>query len=188
MSSSETSSKSSTSILWVLGSFIGFAVLFYLVQALFGTEPVTDPRSPDRLVIKEEVLAEQNALLAKMGLDQEAKRSALFSKAAAELKNRKAAKSAFVVPGSPTQLKQMAAEAPPPAPAPAPSAGAAPATVPAASNPATPVPASAPSAPAPAVTPVPPAPAPAPAPSTSVPGTTAPVAPTVPPAPAPAKP
>jgi hypothetical protein len=116
MSTSETPSKSSASFLWVLVAFIGFAALFFLVQTLFGTAPVTDPRSPERLAIKGEVLAEQQALVAKMGLSDEAKRNALFAKAAAELKNRKAAKSSFVVPGSPTQLKQMAeGGAPPPA-------------------------------------------------------------------------
>ncbi len=116
MSTSETSSKSSASFLWVSGAFVGFAALFFIVQALFGKAPVTDPRSPDRLAIKGEVLAEQNALIAKMGLDDEAKRAAIFAKAAAELKSRKATKSAFLVPGSPTQLKQMAeGAAPPPA-------------------------------------------------------------------------
>jgi hypothetical protein len=116
MSTSETPSKSSASFLWVSGAFVGFAALFFIVQAIFGKAPVTDPRSPDRLVIKEEVQAEQNALIAKMGLDDEAKRAAIFAKAAAELKSRKPGKSAFLVPGSPTQLKQMAeGAAPPPA-------------------------------------------------------------------------
>lgn len=124
MSSPETSTKSNATFLWVLGSFVGFAILFYLVQLVFGTQPVTDPRSPDRLVIKHEVLNEQKALLEKMGLTDEAKKAALFAKAASELKNRKAAKSAFVVPGSPTQLAQMAAEAPPAATPAAPAAAA----------------------------------------------------------------
>ena len=116
MSTSETPSKSSASFLWVSGAFVGFAALFFIVQALFGKAPVTDPRSPDRLAIKGEVLAEQNALIAKMGLNDEGKRAAIFSKAAAELRSRKPAKSAFLVPGSPTQLKQMAeGAAPPPA-------------------------------------------------------------------------
>lgn len=116
MSNSETSSKSSASFLWVLGAFAGFAVLFLLIQALFGTEQVTDPRSPDRLTIRGEVLSEQQALIAKMGLNEETKRTALFVKASEEVKNRKTGKSAFLVPGSPTQLKQMAeGAAPPPA-------------------------------------------------------------------------
>lgn len=116
MSTSEIPSKSSASFLWVSGAFIGFAALFFIVQAFFGKAPVTDPRSPDRLAIKGEVLAEQNALTAKMGLNDEAKRAAVFAKAAAELKSRRPAKSAFLVPGSPTQLKQMAeGAAPPPA-------------------------------------------------------------------------
>jgi hypothetical protein len=115
MSNSETSSKSSASFLWVLGAFAGFAVLFLLIQALFGTEQVTDPRSPDRLLIKGEILAEQQSLIAKMGLDDETKRAVLFVKASKEVKMRKTGKSAFLVPGSPTQLKQMAegAAAPP---------------------------------------------------------------------------
>lgn len=124
MSTSETSSKSSASFLWVLGAFVGFTVIFLVVQALFGKVPVTDPRSPDRLVIRGEILAEQDAWIAKMGLNDETKKAALFAKATAELKNRKPAKSAFVVPGSPTQLKQMAEGAAPPpadgAPVPAP--------------------------------------------------------------------
>ena len=116
MSTSETPSKSSASFLWVSAAFVGFAALFFIVQALFGKAPVTDPRSPDRLVIKGEIQAEQNALISKMGLNDEAKRAAIFAKAAAELKSRKATKSAFLVPGSPTQLKQMAeGAAPPPA-------------------------------------------------------------------------
>lgn len=116
MSTSENSSKSSASFLWVSGAFVGFTALFFVVQALFGKAPVTDPRSPDRLVIKGEILAEQDALMTKMGLKDEAKRAAIFAKTATELKNRKAAKSGFVVPGSPTQLKQMAeGAAPPPA-------------------------------------------------------------------------
>jgi hypothetical protein len=116
MSTSETPSKSSASFLWVSVAFVGFAALFFIVQALFGKAPVTDPRSPDRLAIRDEVLAEQNALIAKMGLNDEAKRAAVFAKAAAELKSRRPAKSAFLVPGSPTQLKQMAeGAAPPPA-------------------------------------------------------------------------
>lgn len=114
MSTSETSSKSGASFLWVLWAFVGFAALFFLVQALFGTEMVTDPRSSDRLVIKGEILAEQNALIAKMGLTDETKRMALFAKATEEVKDRKAVKSAFLVPGSPTQLKQMAEGAAPP--------------------------------------------------------------------------
>jgi hypothetical protein len=114
MSTSEIPSKSSASFLWVSGAFVGFAALFFLVQALFGKAPVTDPRSPDRLAIKDEVQAEQNALIAKMGLNDETKKAAIFAKAAAELKTRKSAKSVFVVPGSPTQLKQMAEGAPPP--------------------------------------------------------------------------
>lgn len=100
--------------MWVLGAFAGFTILFFLVQTLFGTSPVTDPRSPERLAIKGEVLAEQDALVTKMGLSDDAKKADLYRKSAEELKKRTSAKSAFVVPGSPTQLKQMAEGAPPP--------------------------------------------------------------------------
>lgn len=100
--------------MWVLGAFAGFTILFFLVQTLFGTSPVTDPRSPERLAIKGEVLAEQDALVTKMGLSDDTKKADLYRKSAEELKKRTAAKSAFVVPGSPTQLKQMAEGAPPP--------------------------------------------------------------------------
>jgi hypothetical protein len=46
-----------------------------------------------------------------MGLNDEAKRQAIFAKTAAALTSKKAGKSATMVPGSPTQLKQMEAEA-----------------------------------------------------------------------------
>ncbi len=97
--------------MWVLGCFAGFAVLFYLIQSLFGGAMETDPRAGERLAASQEVAKEQTALLEKMGLNDAAKRKAVFAKTAAELKNKKPAKSAALVPGSPTQLKQMAAEA-----------------------------------------------------------------------------
>ena len=120
--------------MWVLGCFVGFAVLFYLIQSLFGGAMETDPRAGERLAASQEVGAAQTDLLKKMGLTDAAKREALFAKAATELKAKKPIKSSALVPGSPTQLQQMAAEAakasPPasdakpaaaaPAPAPAP--------------------------------------------------------------------
>lgn len=97
--------------MWVLGCFAGFAVLFYLIQALFGRALETDPRASERLAASREVAKEQQDLLTKMGLNDAAKRGAIFAKAAAELKGKKPTKSAALVPGSPTQLKQMAEEA-----------------------------------------------------------------------------
>jgi hypothetical protein len=155
MSSSESSSKTGATFLWLLGSFAGFAVLFYVVNALFGGPSGSDPRSSDRLQIKSEIAAEQAALIEKMGLADDVKRAALFDKAALGLKAKPPVKSAALVPGSPTQLKQMAAEAPPAA-----APGAVPATPASTPAPATPAPTAVPAVPAPAPTAVPPTPAP----------------------------
>lgn len=119
MSSPDNTSATGATFTWVLGCFAGFAVLFYLIQALFGGVAETDPRAGERLAARREIAKEQTELLAKMGLNDEAKRAEVFAKTAAGLKTKKPVKSAALVPGSPTQLKQMAAEA---AAAPAPAA------------------------------------------------------------------
>ncbi len=111
MSSSDNTSSTGATFTWVLGCFAGFAVLFYLIQSLFGGIAEQDLRADERLTASREVAKEQDDLLAKMGLKEEAKRAELFAKIATSLKAKKPAKSAALVPGSPTQLKQMAAEA-----------------------------------------------------------------------------
>lgn len=118
MSSTATSSKAGATFLWVLGAFASFAVLFYVIQASFATQGAEDPRAPERLANKEEILKAQNELVAKMGLNDPAKKAAIFTKTLETLKGKPAGVSTQVVPGSPTQLKQAAAPAPA-APAPA---------------------------------------------------------------------
>lgn len=129
MSSSATTSKTGATFLWVLGAFVIFAVLFIIIQALFGNFKHEDPRAESRQAQREEVAKAQNDIVAKMGLKDPAKKDALFTKAIASLGAKKAGVSTQVVPGSPTQLKQAAAAAaatpapapvtPPAAPAPA---------------------------------------------------------------------
>jgi 23S rRNA maturation mini-RNase III len=111
MSSSETSSKKGATFSWLVLSFVGFALFFYLIQAFFGGAGQEDPRSGDRLAFKAAVAEQQGELVSKMGLNDEAKRQAIFAKTAAALTSKKPGKSATLVPGSPTQLKQMEAEA-----------------------------------------------------------------------------
>lgn len=111
MSAPETSSKKGATFGWLVLVFAGFTVLFYLIQALFGGEGAVDPRSGDRLAYKADIAKQQSELIAKMGLNDEAKRQEIFAKTASNLVAKKAAKSAVLVPGSPTQLKQMEAEA-----------------------------------------------------------------------------
>jgi len=175
MSSPETSSKKGATFSWLVLTFVGFTLLFYLIQAFFGGEGEIDPRSGDRLAFKAAVAEQQTELMAKMGLTDEAKRQAIFAKTAAILASKKPGKSDTLVPGSPTQLRQMEAEAaaaaPPPAEKPADSASApAPENTPAPVAP-TPAPANTPApdtiptpAPDPAATP---APAPVPAPGSN---------------------
>lgn len=123
MSTPETPSKGGATFLWVLGTFAVFAVLLSLIQS-FVRQPDADPRAAERLASKEEILKAQADLTAKMGLDDLARREAVFARTVQEIKARKPAASAQVVPGSPTQLKQAAAAPAPAAPAapPAPTA------------------------------------------------------------------
>lgn len=120
MSSTDSPSKAGATFTWVLGAFASFAVLFWLIQTVFAKPGDRDPRAPERLANRAEIDGAQTELLGKLGLDDPARKAALFDKSLAALKARPQAASQQVVPGSPTQLKQAAAEAPPAAPAAAP--------------------------------------------------------------------
>lgn len=120
MSSTDSPSKAGATFTWVLGAFASFAVLFWLIQTVFVTPGDSDPRAPERLANRAEIDGAQTELVGKLGLDDPARKAALFDKALTALKARPQAASQQLVPGSPTQLKQAAAEAPPAAPAAAP--------------------------------------------------------------------
>jgi hypothetical protein len=113
--SSDSSSATGGGSFWILAGFTGFAVLLALLLNL-KSPAATDPAAPARLANQEEILKAQGDLLAKMGLKDDAKRSALFDATLQRLAQRKPASSTQVVPGSPTQLKQAAAAAPAAAP------------------------------------------------------------------------
>jgi hypothetical protein len=117
-------SKSGSSFFWVLAAFASFAVLFLIIQTLAAKPGAVDPRAPERSANTAEIVKAQNELIAKMGMNDTAKKQAIFDKALGVLASRKPSTSTQVVPGSPTQLKQAAASA---APAPA-APAAAPAT------------------------------------------------------------
>lgn len=117
MSSTAPSSKAGATFLWVLGAFLSFAVLYFVIQSLFAHPGDEDPRASVRLENKEEILKAQDELIAKMGLSDPAKKASIFTKTIESLKAKPAAASSQVVPGSPTQLKQAAAPAPEAAPA-----------------------------------------------------------------------
>lgn len=122
-------SKSGSSFIWVLAAFASFAVLFLVLQSLGAKQGAVDPRAPERTANTAEIVKAQSELIAKMGLNDAAKKQAIFDKALGMLASRKATTSTQVVPGSPTQLKQAAAAASP--------APAAPAAAPATATPAT---------------------------------------------------
>lgn len=126
MSAAASISKPGAPFLWVFGAFTSFAILLAIFLNLAKPAPV-DPREPERLANKAEILKAQSDLTAKMGLNDSAKKAGLFEKTLALIASRKPAPSTQVVPGSPTQLKQAAAVPAPAAPAAAP-ASAAPAT------------------------------------------------------------
>lgn len=120
MSAAASTSKPGAPFLWVFGAFTSFAILLAIFLNFAKPAPV-DPREPERLANKEEILKAQAELTAKMGLNDSSKKSAVFDKTLSLIASRKPAPSTQVVPGSPTQLKQAAA-APAPAPAAAPAA------------------------------------------------------------------
>lgn len=117
-------SKSGSSFFWVLAAFASFAVLFMILQTLGAKQGEVDPRAPERAANTAEIVKAQTELVAKMGMNDAAKKQAVFDKTLGVLASRKPSTSTQVVPGSPTQLKQAAA--------PAPAAPAAPVTAPAA--------------------------------------------------------
>jgi len=159
MSQPDQPKKAGATFVWVLGAFAGFAVLFIIIQSITDSKQGFDPREQERRDYTAEILKAQSENIAKLGLNDEAKKNAVFTKALAALGAKKPGVSTQVVPGSPTQLKQAA-------PAPAAAAPAAPAPA-APSNPAPPIPTtfvpSVPAAPAGSAPPIPAAPAPAPA-------------------------
>ncbi len=160
MSQPDQPKKAGATFVWVLGAFAGFAVLFILIQSITDSKQGFDPREQERRANTAEILKAQSENIAKLGLNDEAKKNAVFTKTLAALGVKKPGVSTQVVPGSPTQLKQAAAAAPA-APAPAPAAP---------SNPAPPIPTtfvpSVPAAPAGSAPPIPAVPAaPAPAPA-----------------------
>lgn len=123
MSSTANTSKSGASALYLLGAFASFAVLFLVIQKLGAKQAEIDPRAPERTANTLEITKAQNALIAKLGLNDATKKDVIFTKTLELIQSRKPAASTQVVPGSPTQLKQAAASAPaaptPPATAPA---------------------------------------------------------------------
>ena len=127
MSQSDQPQKAGATFLWVLGAFAGFAVLFTILQAVSDSKRGFDPRESERLANTAEIVKAQAESIAKLGLNDEAKKKAVFEKTLAALGSKKPAVSTQVVPGSPTQLKQAAAAAAAPAPAPATTAPASPA-------------------------------------------------------------
>jgi len=127
MSQPDPSKKAGATFTWVLGAFAGFAVLFVLIQGITESKQGFDPRAKERSDNTAEILKAQADNIAKLGLNDPAKKQALFNTVLKTLAEKKQATSTQVVPGSPTQLKQAAA-----APAPAPAAPAAPAPAPAA--------------------------------------------------------
>lgn len=143
----ENSSSKGATFTFVLGIFAGFAVLLAAIQALFGDPTLNDPREEERLKFKDEITAGQAPLLEKMGLKDKSRTADLLKKTAEALKAKTPKASTMVVPGSPTQLKQVAAAAPAPAaPAPAASPAPAPAASPALAPAAQPSPATPPAA------------------------------------------
>lgn len=113
-------SKSGSSFFWVLAAFASFAVLFLIIQTLAAKPGAEDPRAPERIANTAEIVKAQSELISKMGLNDAAKKSAIFDKTLSVLNSRKPSTSTQVVPGSPTQLKQSAATTPAPAAAPTP--------------------------------------------------------------------
>lgn len=154
MSQPDQTKKAGATFTWVLGAFAGFGLLFIALEAFSDSKQGFDPREQERRDNTAEILAAQSKSIASLGLNDDAKKKAVFEKTLAALASKKSGVSTQVVPGSPTQLKQAAAAS---APAPA----APPPPAPAGSTPPPPVPASAaPAAPAPApATPAPAAPA-----------------------------
>jgi len=120
MSSDSPQPQRAPGFLWILGALVGFALLAFIFQGLFGRQR-TDPREADRLVNLDEIRTAQAANVKKMGLEV-GKSNERLAKALEAIKAQKPTTSTMLVPGSPTQLKQSAAAAPAPKPAVAPPA------------------------------------------------------------------
>ena len=130
MSDTPSTPKPAPGFLWFVAVFLGFGILAALLTA--GSGPRSNPRDTVRATEAGAVREEQNANLAKMGLEK-GKSKERLAKAAEALKALPPpAPSKQVVPGSPTQMKQAAAAPAAPALAPTAPAGAPPAPAPAA--------------------------------------------------------
>ncbi len=102
----------------VLAAFASFALVAAILQNIAGGKSA-DPYADERLKKKQDVAAEQAALLQKYGLASNA--DAVIANAVTQITGRKVEASTTVVAGSPTALKQAAAApAAPVAPAPNP--------------------------------------------------------------------
>jgi len=113
MSASAIPSKSGSSFLWVLAAFASFAMLFLIIQTLAAKPGAEDPRAPERIANTAEIIKAQSEIIAKMGMNDATRKSAIFDKALTVLSSRKPTTSAQLVPGSPTQIKQAAETAAP---------------------------------------------------------------------------
>ena len=80
MSQSEQPKKAGATFLWVLGAFAGFAVLFTILQAVSDSKRGFDPRESERLANTAEIVKAQAESIAKLGLNDEAKKKAVFEK------------------------------------------------------------------------------------------------------------
>ncbi len=138
-SSSPTSNSRPLSIfVGVLAAFASFALIAAIMQFLAGGKPA-DPSSAERIKKKDDVAAEQGALIEKYGLKSNP--DTVIASAVTQIKSRKVEVTTTCVPGSPTAIKQAAPAPATPAPvAPNPAATAAPATAPTSVTPEPPAP------------------------------------------------
>jgi hypothetical protein len=106
MSDTPSTPKPAPGFLWFVAVFLGFGILAALLTA--GSGPRSNPRDTVRATEAGAVREEQNANLAKMGLEK-GKSKERLAKAVEDLKALPApAPSKQVVPGSATQMKQAA--------------------------------------------------------------------------------
>lgn len=101
----------------MLAAFASFAVVSAVLQWSAGGKPA-DPTSEVRIKNRDTIRTEQDALLKKSGILENA--DAVIAKSVEQIKQRKAGETKIVVPGSPTAVKQAAAAPAPAAAAPAP--------------------------------------------------------------------
>lgn len=106
MSSAAIVTKPSTPFFWVFGAFISFAVLLAVLLNL--ADPAsTDPKESERLANKDEIMKSQAEVMDKLRINQVGKREEVIKRALEYLASKKPVASLQVVPGSPTQLKQI---------------------------------------------------------------------------------